>query len=66
MPIFLANYYAKIYDDKLNYYFSNDYFIKDDQTIIKDIIFTNEKMVNIHREFDKRFDNWFMFQRLLF
>jgi len=65
MPIFLSNYYAKLYDDKLNYYFSNDYFIKDDQTIVKDIIFTNEKMFDIHREYDNRFDNWFMFQRLL-
>jgi len=65
MPIFLANYYAKLYDDKLNYYFSNGYFIKDDQTIVKDIIFTNEKMFDIHREYDTRFDNWFMFQRLL-
>jgi hypothetical protein len=65
MPIFLSNYYAKLYDDKLNYYFSNGYFIKDDQTIVKDIIFTNEKMFDIHREYDTRFDNWFMFQRLL-
>jgi len=65
MPIFLSNYYAKIYDDKLNYYFSNGFFIKDDQIIVKDIIFTNETLFNIHREFDLRFDNWFMFQRLL-
>jgi hypothetical protein len=65
MPIFLSNHYAKIYDDKLNYYFSNDFFIKDDQIIVKDIIFTNEKLFDIHKEDNKRYDNWFMFQRLL-
>jgi len=65
MPIFLSNYYAKIYDEKLNFYFSNGFFIKDDQTIVKDIIFTNETLFHIHRDYDTRFDNWFMFQRLL-
>ena len=65
MPIFLSNYYAKLYDDKLNYYFANNFFIKDDQVIVKDIIFTNEKLFYKHQEDNKRFDNWFMFQRLL-
>jgi hypothetical protein len=65
LPKFLSNYYANLYDNKLNYYFSNGYFIKDDQIIVMDIIFTNEKLFHIHREYDKRFDNWFMFQRLL-
>jgi hypothetical protein len=65
MPIFLSNHYAKLYDGKLNYYFSNDFFIKDDQIIVKDIIFTNEKLFDIHKEDNKMFDNWFMFQRLL-
>ena len=65
LPIFLSNYYARLYDDKLNYYFSNGFFIKDDQTIVKDIIFTNENMFDIRREYDTSFDNWFMFQRLL-
>jgi hypothetical protein len=57
--------YMKIYEEKLNYYFTNDYFIKDDQTIIMDIIFTNSNMFYIHTENDIRYDNWFMFQRLL-
>jgi hypothetical protein len=57
--------YMKIYEEKLNYYFTNDYFIKDDQTIIMDIIFTNSNMFYIHTENDIRYDNWFMFQRAL-
>jgi hypothetical protein len=61
----LINSYAKIYDHKLAYYFSNNYFIKDDQTIIQDIIFTNPNLFYIHYDEDKRFNNWFMFQRLL-
>lgn len=34
----MSDFYARIYESKLDYYFSNDYFIKDDQTIIQDII----------------------------
>ena len=61
----MSDYYAKIYEAKLDYYFSNDYFIKDDQTIIQDIILTNPHLFYIHKENNVRFDNWFMFQRLL-
>lgn len=61
----LLNVYAKLYDSKLQYYFSNKYFIKDDQTILLDIITMNPNLFYIHREDDKYFDNWFMFQRLL-
>jgi hypothetical protein len=61
----LLNIYAKLYDSKLQYYFSNKYFIKDDQTILLDIITMNPNLFYIHREDDKYFDNWFMFQRLL-
>lgn len=63
-PEFAADY-VKIYDEKLNYYFKNDYFIKDDQTIIMDIIFTNPNMFYVHSENDIKYENWFMFQRLL-
>lgn len=61
----MSNYYAKIYESKLEYYFSNYYFIKDDQTIIQDIIVTNSGLFHIYKENNKYFDNWFMFQRLL-
>ncbi len=60
----LIVYYAKIYADKLQFYFSNNYFIKDDQIIITDIIFNNPNLFYIHNELTK-YNNWFMFQRLL-
>ncbi len=62
---YIIKYYLKLYDEKLTYYFTNNYFIKDDQSIIQDIIFTNTSLFYIHREFNKMVDNWFMFQRLL-
>jgi len=61
----LINTYVRLYDEKLMYYFVNNFIIKDDQTIIMDIIFKNPDLFNIHTEDDVRFDNWFMFQRLL-
>lgn len=57
--------YLKMYDAKLQYYFTNGYLIKDDQTIVMDIIFTNPNMFRIHCENNIIYDNWFMFQRLL-
>jgi len=60
----LIDYYAKIYVDKLEYYFANNYFIKDDQTIVNDLIFTNHNLFYIHNE-NTKYNNWFMFQRLL-
>lgn len=61
----LINKYVQLYEEKLLYYFLNDFLIKDDQTIIMDIIFTNRKMFYIHIENNRYFDKWFMFQRLL-
>ena len=54
--------YVKIFDDKLKYYFDNKYFIKDDQTILMDCIFTNMELFKLHFQDDDRYDNWFMFQ----
>jgi len=61
----LIDIYTKLYDEKLQYYFSNKYLIKDDQTIIQDMIFNNPDLFYIHMENDSRFENWFMFQRIL-
>lgn len=61
----LINIYVRLYDEKLMYYFVNNFIIKDDQTIIMDIIFNNLELFNICTEDDIRFDNWFMFQRIL-
>ena len=57
--------YTSLYDKKLEYYFKNNYFIKDDQMILLDIIITNPSLFYIHTEDNIRFNNWFMFQRLL-
>jgi hypothetical protein len=62
---YIIKHYLKLYNEKLVYYFTNNYFIKDDQSIIQDIIFTNPSLFYIHRERNKMVDNWFMFQRLL-
>lgn len=61
----LINSYVNIYDEKIRYYFENHYIIKDDQTIINDIIFTNPQLFYTHIENNPNYDNWFMFQRLL-
>lgn len=62
----LIDNYTKLYEQKLLYYFENKYIIKDDQTIIMDIIFNNSELFYIHTEDFHKFDNWFMFQRILF
>ncbi len=61
----LIDKYIEIFENKLKYYLENNYFIKDDQTILMDIIFTNGDLFRIHRESKYPFDNWFMFQRIL-
>jgi hypothetical protein len=65
LPPDIINQYVQIFDEKLNYYFSNNYVIKDDQTIIMDCIFTNPQLFRIHFEDNPYYNNWFMFQRLL-
>ena len=60
-----AKIYAKIYDEKLMYYFSRNYVIKDDQTIVMDVILSNQNMFYIHMESETKYDKWFMFQRLM-
>ena len=73
----LIDKFINLYDNKLMYYFKNNFIIKDDQTILLDIIFMNVSLFKIHKENlykleekDKekkivKYDNWFMFQRLL-
>ncbi len=55
-----------IFYNKLKLYFNNNYLIKDDQTIIKDCIFSNETKNNFILIDEKNnLDNWFLFQRFL-
>jgi hypothetical protein len=57
--------FVQLFDAKLNYYFDNKYIVKDDQTILLDVIFTNLPLFCLHWSCDKRYNNWFMFQQLL-
>lgn len=53
------------YDDKLRLYFENNYLVKDDQIILASIIPNRMKYFKLYTEADPKYDNWFMFQRLL-
>jgi len=61
----IINSYAKLYEEKLKYYFDNKYIIKDDQTILLDIIATNSQLFYIHENFITGMDEWFIFQLIL-
>ena len=60
------NWWHETYYSKLKLYFDNNYLIKDDQMIIIDCIFTELNNFNLAMEKNKKYDNWFMFQRILF
>ena len=59
------DWWTKTYDNKLNLYFDNNYLVKDDQIILVDCIMTDFDKFTLYRENDNRYDNWFMFQRIL-
>lgn len=61
----MINKYATMYEAKLQYYFNNKYTIKDDQTIITDIIATNTEIFYIHDILETQLDEWFAFQKIL-
>ena len=54
-----------IFDEKLALYFKHKYLVKDDQMIILDCMMSHPDIFFISREYDNRYDIWFMFQRLL-
>jgi len=61
-----VNWWANVYTSKLELYLKNNYLVKDDQIIIVDCIFSNKEHFMLYREKRHEFDNWFMFQRVLF
>jgi hypothetical protein len=61
----LIQTFSTIFDNKLQYYFDNEFVVKDDQTILLDCIANNPRLFCLHLEQDLNYDNWFMFQRLL-
>jgi hypothetical protein len=52
-------------DEKLALYFQHGFLVKDDQIIVADCILSNPDQFAIHMEDDPRYDNWFLFQRVL-
>jgi hypothetical protein len=59
------DWWFKTYDSKLELYFKNNYLVKDDQIILVDCILSQQSEFNLFRENNFKFDNWFMFQRIL-
>lgn len=59
-------WWHKCYYDKLRLYFDNNYLVKDDQIILADCIFSDINHFFLCMENDVNYDNWFMFQRILY
>jgi hypothetical protein len=49
----------------LNRYFDNGRLVKDDQILVADGVFNNLDRFHLCQEEDPRYDNWFLFQRVL-
>jgi hypothetical protein len=60
-----VNWWKDTFDNKIKLYFEHDYLVKDDQIILVDCIFSNIDNFEICYENDSKYDNWFMFQRIL-
>lgn len=58
------DWWTNTYNTKLNLYFDNNYLVKDDQMILLDCIFSNPDRFILCKE-NNKYDNWFMFQRIL-
>lgn len=56
-----VNWWANTYTEKLKLYLK--YFVKDDQAIIIDCVFSQPEHFILYRE-NLKYDNWFMFQRI--
>ena len=54
-------YYSQLFN-----YFKNGYLVKDDQIIVADCIYSNPNKFNLCKENVTKYDNWFLFQRVLF
>ena len=60
-----SDWWCKTYDTKLELYFKNQYLVKDDQMVLIDCILSDTDSFVLFRENNARYDNWFMFQRIL-
>lgn len=59
------DWWFNIFDNMLQLYFENNYLVKDDQMIILNCISNNMDKFHLYYENNPRYDNWFMFQRIL-
>jgi hypothetical protein len=59
------NWWKDTFDNKLKLYFEYNYLVKDDQIILVDCILSNIDKFEICYENNIKYDNWFMFQRIL-
>ena len=59
------SWWVKTFDAKLELYLKNKYLVKDDQIILIDCIMSQQEHFTLFRENNPKFDNWFMFQRIL-
>lgn len=57
-------WHQKFYET-LRLYINNNYLVKDDQMILASIIPNTMDKFQLYAESDPRYDNWFMFQRIL-
>jgi hypothetical protein len=60
-----VEWWRNTFDKKLALYFKHGYLVKDDQIIIADCILSDVQKFALCKEEDVRYDNWFLFQRLL-
>jgi len=60
-----VDWWTNTYNKKIELYLKNDYLVKDDQIIIIDCIFSQPDHFMLYRENNLKYDNWFMFQRIL-
>lgn len=61
----MIHWWFTTFDKTLDLYFKHKYLVKDDQIIIADCIFSHLDNFTLFREFQQKYDNWFMFQRIL-
>jgi hypothetical protein len=59
------DWWLETFYKKLELYLHNNYLVKDDQMIVIDCILTQPDEFILCQEHDPRYDNWFMFQRIL-
>lgn len=61
----MVEWWNKKFNKLLKYYIDKKNLVKDDQIIIIESIFSNEKYFQLHTENDIGYDNWFLFSRKL-